>query len=232
MGFPEVTIIIGAVFLVIGFIGGLLKYKLKESEISIPAIKPIIRILFSIVGISFIVFGFWQAQYSLTKNLPGVTPTTISVIATGTSSPISRIIPITTSTSISATENKTPTSTPIPIPSATAESPFTGSWQGIDPYDGSITTLSLVQSGDELDGNYTDSFSAKIKPPGYYGKGVGTILSSTTAHIIFILSRWDGLTAKYEFDLTLSNHNETLKVNNCNWNNEIDNLGCPMVLLK
>jgi hypothetical protein len=88
-------------------------------------------------------------------------------------------------------------------------SPFTGTWQGPD-VDGSITTLVLVQSGTKLTGTFNDTFSGKIKPPGYHGNGSGTVSSATSAEITFDLSRWDGKTTQAGFRLTLSNQNNTL----------------------
>ena len=89
-------------------------------------------------------------------------------------------------------------------------SPFTGTWQGTDPTDGSTTTLSLVQAGTKLTGTFSDTFSLNIKPPGFQGKGSGIVLSASTAEITFILARWDGMTARAGFRLTLSNENNTL----------------------
>ena len=109
---------------------------------------------------------------------------------------------------------------------------FSGTWQGTDPYDGSVTTISLFQTGQELVGTYDDSFTLNVDPPGYHDKGSGTILSPTTAQIIFDLSRWDGHTYKYELHFVLSNQNNTLLMNTCLLNDEIDILGCPMVLQK
>ncbi|MDE3089788.1 MAG: amidohydrolase family protein [Chloroflexota bacterium] len=119
----------------------------------------------------------------------------------------------TTATQISV---PTPTLTPIPV------APFTGTFQGPDPLDGSITTLSLVQTGNSLAGTFSDTFSANVAPPGFKGSGSGTVLSATTAQITFNLTRWDGRAANADFRLTLSNQNNTLALD-CS-------AGCPIVL--
>ncbi len=110
-----------------------------------------------------------------------------------------------------------PTSTPMP-PAA----PFTGTWQGPDPVDGSTTTLSLVQTENNLAGTFSDTYSPNIQPPGYQGSGTGTVLSATTAQMTFNLTRWDGKTAQADFHLTLSNQNNTLTLDCVS--------GCPIVL--
>ncbi len=113
---------------------------------------------------------------------------------------------------------------------APSDSAFTGTWQGIDPYDGSTQTISLVQTGNKIVGTYNDTFTINIEPPGFFGKGSGTVFSETTAQVLFSLSRWDGTTTKFEFDLTLSNQENTLILSNCRWDGVIDTLGCPTVM--
>ncbi len=125
--------------------------------------------------------------------------------------PLTRDIPIQPGTA----DLPKPTVAPAPFASPTLVvlppgSPFTGTWQGPDPTDGSTTTLSLVQTSNKLTGTFSDSFSLNIKPPGFQGNGSGTVLSASTAEITFVLSRWDGMTARAGFRLTLSNHNNTL----------------------
>ncbi len=110
------------------------------------------------------------------------------------------------------------------------QTPFTDTWQGIDPYDGSAITLTLVQTENELIGTTNDTFSLNVKPPGLYGKGSGTVLSLTTAQMVFNLSRWDGVTAKWKFYLTLSNQNNALTLSNCSYNDVDDPVGCPLVM--
>ena len=117
-----------------------------------------------------------------------------------------------------------------PIELESLPNPFTGSWEGIDPYDGSNTTILLTQTGKELLGIYEDSFSLNIKPPGYYGNGSGTISSNATAQLVFDLSRWDGQTGRFGFHLTLSNDNNTLTISDCLWDNTEDTEDCPMVM--
>lgn len=118
------------------------------------------------------------------------------------------------------------TSPPKPVPSTATESPlatpFTGTWQGTDPIDGSITTLSLVQTRNSLAGTFSDTYSLNIAPPGFKGSGSGTVLSATTAQITFNLTRWDGRAVNADYRLTLSNQNNTLTLD-CS-------AGCPQVL--
>ena len=121
-------------------------------------------------------------------------------------------------------ESEARTATPVPVPSTESSSValFTGLWEGIDPLDGSIVTVSLIQNGNELTGTFKDSFSSNVKPPGFEGNGSGTILSTTTAQITFNLRRWDGKTALAIYTLTISNQNNTLTLN-CE-------VGCPTAL--
>ena len=102
------------------------------------------------------------------------------------------------------------------------EGQFTGTWEGPDPLDGSITTLVLVQTANSLAGTFTDTYSASVQPPGYVGSGSGTVLTSTTAQMTFNLTRWDGKAAQVQFLLTLSNQNNTLRLG-CS-------VGCPIDL--
>jgi hypothetical protein len=117
-------------------------------------------------------------------------------------------------TAIPPTETPTPTTTKKPTPKATITpvmvEPFTGTWVGPDPADGSITTLTLVQTGNTLRGTFSDTYSPSVQPPGYQGSGSGTVLSDTTAQMTFNLSRWDGKTLTLVYDLTLSNQNNTM----------------------
>ncbi len=117
-------------------------------------------------------------------------------------------------TAIPPTETPVPTATKKPAPQATFTpvmvEPFTGTWVGPDPADGSITTLTLVQAGNTLRGTFSDTYSPNVQPPGYQGSGSGMVLSDTTAQITFDLSRWDGKAATAVYDLTLSNQNNTM----------------------
>ncbi len=99
---------------------------------------------------------------------------------------------------------------------------FTGTWQGPDPADGSITTLVLAQTESSLTGTFNDTYSPNVQPPGYEGSGSGTVLSTTTAQMTFNLTRWDGKTVQAPFSLTLSNQNNTLTLG-CGF-------GCPIIL--
>lgn len=105
--------------------------------------------------------------------------------------------------------------TPLPTP-------FTGEWEGADPVDGSVTTLSMTQTGNSLTSTFKDTFSPNVAPPGYEGNGSGVVLSDTTAQITFDLSRWDGKTVQWQLFLTLSDQNNTLTLD-CE-------VGCPIVL--
>ncbi|HKZ68665.1 MAG TPA: amidohydrolase family protein, partial [Anaerolineales bacterium] len=111
-------------------------------------------------------------------------------------------------------------------PPAGTETPlvasFTGTWEGTDPDDGSIITLSLMQTENGLTGTFKDTYSRNVKPPGYEGSGSGTVLSSTTPPMTFNLTRWDGRIAQAQYSLTLSNQNNTLTLS-CD-------VGCPIVL--
>jgi predicted amidohydrolase YtcJ len=99
---------------------------------------------------------------------------------------------------------------PSPVTESPLTAPFTGTWQGTDPFDSSIITLSLVQSETELAGTYKDTFSPGVQPPGYEGSGVGKVLAITTAGMTFELVRWDGNTVQAQYSLTLSDQNNTL----------------------
>jgi len=142
------------------------------------------------------------------------------------------------STSIPPTFTPLPTDTPVPtlaptntlVPTETLPNPFTGTWDGVDPYDGSNTVIILVQTGNDLLGTYEDSFSLNVNPPGYYGEGSGTISSTTTAQMVFDLSRWDGQTGRFSIHLTLSNDANTLTISDCLWDNSKDTEDCPIVM--
>lgn len=126
-----------------------------------------------------------------------------------------------------------PTNTPSFTVTAASETPFTGTWQGIDPVDSSIITISLVQTGSELMGTLTDAYSGDLPPPGYHGNGSGTITSPVTAQIIFSnLVRSDGKIAEWEFELTLSNEKNSLTVNRCFFKDKDyeGSTDCPTIL--
>ena len=110
----------------------------------------------------------------------------------------------------------------VPTSPTTLETLFTGTWQGPDPTDGSITTLVLVQAKNSFTGTFNDTYSSGVQPPGYEGGGSGMALSTNTAQMAFNLTRWDGRTAQAQFSLTLSDQNDTLTLG-CQ-------VGCPIVL--
>ena len=89
---------------------------------------------------------------------------------------------------------------------------FTGTWQGLDPDDGSSMNITLEQTGDTLTGTFNDTYSGSIPPPGYEGTGSGTVLSPATAQMTFHLSRHDGNTLELRVTLTLSDQNSTLTI--------------------
>lgn len=108
------------------------------------------------------------------------------------------------------------TSNTSPAPLATDapdETPFAGIWTGPDPDDGSVVTVSIVQTGSNLTGTFSDTFSGSVPPPGFTGNGTGTVLSPTSAQATFDLTRAsDNKTVQVQFDLTLSNGNKTLTI--------------------
>ena len=88
--------------------------------------------------------------------------------------------------------------------------PFSGVWQGPDSDDGSDVTVTLSQTDGNLTGNFKDTFSGNVPPPGYEGGGTGSTLSPTTAQMTFNLTRSDGKSATIQFNLVLTNGNNTL----------------------
>lgn len=101
-----------------------------------------------------------------------------------------------------------PSTTVVSTPSAST--PFNGTWKGPDPDDNSVVILSLTQTDENLTGNFKDTFSGSVPPPGYEGGGSGSIFSPTTAQMTFNLTRSDGKTATVQFNLELTNGNNTL----------------------
>jgi hypothetical protein len=84
-----------------------------------------------------------------------------------------------------------------------ATAPFAGDWQGTDPDDGSLITMKLARTGNNLEGEFNDTFSRTVTP-GFHGHGLGKVLSATSAEIVFDLVRHDGVTMRVVFDVTLS----------------------------
>jgi hypothetical protein len=117
-------------------------------------------------------------------------------------------MPLPDTPSLAPTVQPTPAPT---LPAATeppvAATPFTGTWKGPDPDDGSVIILTLVQTGSTLDGRFSDSYSGTIAPPGFEGPVSGTVLSDTTAQVTMKLSRHDGRNAVLQANLALSDQN-------------------------
>jgi hypothetical protein len=104
-------------------------------------------------------------------------------------------------------------SSPIPPPpTAPAATPFTGTWNGPDPDDGSTMTLTLVQSGNSLTGTYSDTYTGGIAPPGFEGTVSGTVLSSTTGQIALDVHRHDGTSLNLQANLALTGAQDLLTV--------------------
>jgi hypothetical protein len=104
-----------------------------------------------------------------------------------------------------------PTQAPAPLPATQAPAPaatdFTGTWKGPDPDDGSAMILTLVQSGNTLEGRYSDSYSTTIAPPGYEGTVTGSVLSPTSAQVTMQLSRHDGKNLLLQANLAMADPN-------------------------
>jgi hypothetical protein len=107
----------------------------------------------------------------------------------------------------------------VPPPAA----PFSGVWQGPDSDDGSAVTVTLSQTDGNLTGNFKDTFSGNIPPPGFEGGGSGSTLSPTTAQMTFNLTRSDGKSATIQFNLELTNGNNTLT---------LSPVGSPQIILQ
>jgi hypothetical protein len=108
-------------------------------------------------------------------------------------------------------------STPTAIFSAgTSQEVFTGTWQGPDADDGSSITVSLTQTGNQLQGAYSDTYSKRpdgsLIQPGFSGPGTGSVLSTVEAQMTFDLTRSDGVNLKVAVGLKFSNQNNTLTV--------------------
>jgi len=98
----------------------------------------------------------------------------------------------------------TPAAAPTSAPPA---ADFTGTWNGTDPDDGSSMILTLVQTGNTLEGRYSDSYTTTIAPPGFEGTVTGSVLSPTSAQVTMQLSRHDGKNLVLQANLTLSGPN-------------------------
>jgi hypothetical protein len=98
-------------------------------------------------------------------------------------------------------------------PAAPAASSFAGTWTGADPDDGSVMTLTLVETGSSLQGTYKDSYSGTRPPPGFEGTVSGQVLSPTTGQLTLNLLRApDGATLNLQANLALSGEGSTLTV--------------------
>jgi hypothetical protein len=75
MAFSVVILIVGAVFLIVGLIGGGIKIGVKEGEASIPPLNPIIRLVIIIIGAGFIIFSLWRELNPSSSVTPQVTNT-------------------------------------------------------------------------------------------------------------------------------------------------------------
>lgn len=91
---------------------------------------------------------------------------------------------------------------------------FTGTWQGSDPYDASITSLILTQTGDQIEGTYSDTFTilsnGTLVQPGFSGQGSGYLVSPTEAKMVFNLTRSDGASIQIDVSLFLSLQDATV----------------------
>ncbi len=115
----------------------------------------------------------------------------------------------------------TPTTEFVPVLS------LTGTWQGNDPTDNSETGLFLTQTGDQLEGTFSDSFSEKpdgtLIQPGFSGQGLGYFVSSTEAMMFFDLTRSDGERIQLNMRLIISLQDSTLTL-------EIPQQSSPFIL--
>jgi hypothetical protein len=130
MSVSIVVLIVGAIFLAIGLIGGGIKIGVKEGEASIPTMKPTARILSSIIGIGFIAFGLWRDVNPPNTSLPVATESTSSLSVPApldTSTPIPTPAPTFTSTPACPYQEKTDHETIVNLIQAEAEASNTKS---------------------------------------------------------------------------------------------------------
>ena len=113
---------------------------------------------------------------------------------------------------------------PPPTPPPSPAGAFAGTWQGPDTGasygsgqprgDNSIITLTLTQTGNQLQATYNDNFDARLDgtriEPGFHGNCAGQVKSDTEAQINCALSRSDGIRENLIMSLELSNQNNTL----------------------
>ena len=107
-------------------------------------------------------------------------------------------------------QQRTPTNEP------TTDLSFTGTWKGNDVVDDSTWILTLTQSENQIEGDFSDTFSklpdGSIINPGFSGPGSGVLVSPTEAEMIFNLARSDGTNIELKMHLILSIQNNTLTV--------------------
>jgi len=94
------------------------------------------------------------------------------------------------------------------------ESSFAGTWLGFDASDNRAASLILTQTGNQVEGTFSDSSSEKpdgtLIQPGFSGQGSGYLVSPTEAKVVFNLTRSDGVNIVIEMRLLLSARNTTL----------------------
>lgn len=82
MTFSVIVLLIGAVFLAIGLIGGGIKVGVKEGEASIPQLSQVTRVIAFIIGLGFIIFGIWsEIKPTATSQSNSGVPTKIDEIS-------------------------------------------------------------------------------------------------------------------------------------------------------
>ena len=99
-------------------------------------------------------------------------------------------------------------------PVSVSEPSFAGTWQGNDPDDNSTISLILRQTGNRLEGTFSDTFSklpdGTLVRPGYWGQGSGNVTSLTEAKMSFELARSDGANIDLNVRLIFSAENTAL----------------------
>lgn len=104
--------------------------------------------------------------------------------------------------------HQTPTTESIPGLS------FAGTWQGNDPDDESTMHLILTQTGNQVEGTFSDTFSklldGSLIKPGFSGQGSGSLVSPTEAKMLFDLTCSDGASINLNMRLLISLQNNTL----------------------
>ena len=115
---------------------------------------------------------------------------------------------------------------PFVVDQAAIADPFEGTWSGIDrdPADGSVVTLVLEASGNQLTGSLSDAFGVTAEghriEPGYAGSGSGHVTSASSAEMTFFVRRSDGSSATFTAVLSLSD--STLEFYWSVWNGYVE----------